>query len=849
MDLFLKRRIVLLILLLSTLLIATFLRWWNLTEFPPCVAGDEAQNGLDALRLIAAPKLTVFLPANTGREALFYYFLMSSIAILGPTAFALRIWPTIVGILVVALSYRWVRSLLSGSGRTIWIALLAAVFMATSLWGLYMSRMGLRAIFLLPFMLATYHFFWTGYSRSESRWFVLSGLFLGLSTYTYLSSRLIPLTLVLFVGCLSIFYRKRETNRLRLAWSGLVITALVSGVVFVPLGWYFFNHPDAFLLRSSQVSLWESYQVNHAHTGESFTHFVLTSWGDNLRWFVNLSTPWIQNQGLPVILYLLPFFFWIGLIRAAYLARRHPGYTFLLISFFVGILPILFSPPTLLRVILAFPATYALLAIGVYYPLEYLSGKIKKLDLPIHVAVIAGVLLIATISSSGFFRFGRWVGLPPLPTFYDHAFDVAAKRIRSLVLTDRQSVLVPQAVYGFSAAYFLLQDDFASPLPVQDKTLLAPTETLSIFWPVDWARWFENKPPSFVLLSPGVKGDIGYVEKIGQWEQAKVVDFEHLVQAQQSLPETEVVLDGTGQPIGHILKVNRNQVIDKLREVPQNPVQFNFQNQIRLLGYDTWFLSPRDLDIGLFWQAQQYLEEDHHLVLQVVDRDGQIQGETVGVFRPSTAAWSPGQLIIDHQIIKLTDSLPQGIYILRIGLIKFNYTRQASLGQGEWLSASNLAGGVLPELLIPIGLIQVGDSPGFDRTLSINFDDKISLTGYRLDQGASPNTFQISLRWQALKPIEKDYTITIQLLDQTQNLIAQVDKPPLGGAYPTTAWSPGNQIPDIYDLQLPPGIPRGVYQLVVGVYDLQTLQRLPVSQTDNSIPKINLVILQQIVLN
>ena len=47
---------------------------------------------------------------------------------------------------------------------------------------------------------------------------------------------------------------------------------------------------------------------------------------------------------------------------------------------------------------------------------------------------------------------------------------------------------------------------------------------------------------------------------------------------------------------------------------------------------------------------------------------------------------------------------------------------------------------------------------------------------------------------------------------------------------------------DIFNLNLPESIPAGTYQLVVGVYDLQTLQRLPVI----SAPGTNLATLQEV---
>jgi len=180
-------------LMLLTLLVTTFFHIWQLPDFPPPMTGDEAKNGLEVLLLMAEPKLIAFAPANAGREAMFHCMLMLPLTIFGSTVFALRIIPTVAGILAVALSYRWARSLLPVSPSTPWIALLTAVIVATSLWATQLSRLGLRGILLLPCMLAAYHFFWLGYRRKRYKWFVFSGIFLGLALHTYTASRALPL--------------------------------------------------------------------------------------------------------------------------------------------------------------------------------------------------------------------------------------------------------------------------------------------------------------------------------------------------------------------------------------------------------------------------------------------------------------------------------------------------------------------------------------------------------------------------------------------------------------------------------------------------------------------------------
>ena len=73
---------------------------------------------------------------------------------------------------------------------------------------------------------------------------------------------------------------------------------------------------------------------------------------------------------------------------------------------------------------------------------------------------------------------------------------------------------------------------------------------------------------------------------------------------------------------------------------------------------------------------------------------------------------------------------------------------------------------------------------------------------------------------------EEDYTIFVHLLNGNGERVAGVDAPPRGGEYPTGLWEAGEVITDVRSLPLD-GLSPGRYQLVVGMYAPDTLQRLP----------------------
>lgn len=69
--------------------------------------------------------------------------------------------------------------------------------------------------------------------------------------------------------------------------------------------------------------------------------------------------------------------------------------------------------------------------------------------------------------------------------------------------------------------------------------------------------------------------------------------------------------------------------------------------------------------------------------------------------------------------------------------------------------------------------------------------------------------------------------------------MAQRDGQPLDGAYPTSQWRPGETIIDPIILPLPADLPAGTYTLFMGMYRLDTLERLPINPDtsgENAIP-------------
>jgi hypothetical protein len=100
--------------------------------------------------------------------------------------------------------------------------------------------------------------------------------------------------------------------------------------------------------------------------------------------------------------------------------------------------------------------------------------------------------------------------------------------------------------------------------------------------------------------------------------------------------------------------------------------------------------------------------------------------------------------------------------------------------------------------------------------------DAVVLAGHdRWPHSPSPGELlQISLHWQALRPLTGKYHTFVHLVDAADKKIAQSDRQPGGVYYPTTLWRPGEQLRDDHTLTVPAGAPAGAYHLLVGMYTL-----------------------------
>jgi hypothetical protein len=81
--------------------------------------------------------------------------------------------------------------------------------------------------------------------------------------------------------------------------------------------------------------------------------------------------------------------------------------------------------------------------------------------------------------------------------------------------------------------------------------------------------------------------------------------------------------------------------------------------------------------------------------------------------------------------------------------------------------------------------------------------------------------------WTSDGQVEHSYKAFWHLLSADRELLAQRDDLPLGGSRPTPSWQPGEVIEDRYKIDLGRDAEPGHYELSLGMYDAETMERLP----------------------
>ncbi len=277
------------------------------------------------------------------------------------------------------------------------------------------------------------------------------------------------------------------------------------------------------------------------------------------------------------------------------------------------------------------------------------------------------------------------------------------------------------------------------------------------------------------------------------------------------------------------------------------PLDVVFDGNLRLVGWRTlpewpaptlgWSHYLRSYVAELFWQVNAPTSIDYNVYLAYVDDGERYAGidRAIGAvsFRPTpTSVWQPGEVYGEIMGFRLPFDIPPG----RSGDIRLGVYRV------EDQRVVNVRATSLPDMPEAITLQRLAV---FDLNLPVTvpeertptelvFGDMLALRGYTLPDSARPGeAVTISFSWEGVADVPGDYTLFLHVVDEADQLAAQLDRPPLDNALGTANWPPNYPIHDEMTLTMPQT--AGVYRVYMGLYDALTGERLGVAAPDNRV--------------
>jgi 4-amino-4-deoxy-L-arabinose transferase-like glycosyltransferase len=816
---------------IAVFLIAFALRVVAIDQIPPGLSHDEAYNGVTAMQVLEGPPYPIFFEINKGIEPLIIYLEALAFSAFGIGPVPMRLVNILCGMLTVALVYPLTLRLFNRR-----VALLAMAGLAVSFWAVFTSRLALRAVTLPPLLMLTLYFLWRGVSSQRSVgslppfvsnllsstfyplssifFFALSGLALGATMYTYLSSRFVPLLILAVFGYQLL--RRQVTKR---HWLGLMLLMVIWAVVFAPLANYFWQHSASFTERSNQVST-IPYALN-GDFGPLLRHTLRTL---GMFTFHGDETDRYNLDGRPVFDWLNGLFLYLGLILALPRLRRPadlagPAALLLLWLFFM-LLPgfITDDSPHFLRTIGAMPAAYILWALGLDWASqrisraawrraneqeakrrgneeansEWANGRMQReqitqpateRSLPWGRFTLYASSFILLLLLTGYDYFIRWATAPEAR--YIYGADIA--EVARYVKANRNEGLV-----AISAEYYRDLDPFRF--------------SLQSYGQPPFAIWFDGRQ-SLAFPPPESGLSLRYIFPL-------------------SAPPAEAwqpFLQPSPAESGQEYTLYRLRNAVELRQAQlaafaaPNNLGVNINNDLILSAYQVLgsVVSGGKFQVLLGWQALRALPPaaDYTFLVQLQDKQGHLWAEADGNGYPPSD-WQPGVQGLQLLVLRLPGDLPPRAYHLTAQVVDRHSGQALPTTTGETVITLGALAGQLaktPRVIDPAKLPHPtsalpGEGPGQEIALR-GYDVKNSI----VHPGAA---LALTLHWQVLQPPQEDYHLDFFLVNDQMGIVYRWPLfEPINGEWPTRQWPADYWVQDRLDLPVGDDAPRGQFAL------------------------------------
>ncbi len=594
----------------AVLLLAAAMRLFMLHDIPPGLAQDEVLNA-DVASFIRGGAHALFFREGYGHEPLYHYWQVPFQVLLGDNVLSIRLPAVVIGLLLIALSMRWIKREFGGIS-----AVITGIFLAVSWWPIVFSRIGLRPI-SEPLMLLLFAWFWP-----KRPW--LAGLFLGLSLYTYTGARVVfAIPAVLFVYAL-ITRKPRNPLRNVLARQNLIALAMAL-LMFVPL-WLTLRADPTLQQRVDQLDV----MVEALSAGNptplldtTLATLGVFSFTGDPRWTYALP----HN---PLFDPISAVFFYAGLALAIW-RWRQPRYALVLVWLAVGLLPSAITPdaPSLGRMIGALPVVYLMPALSLTAIWQWAQRRREQTR---WLPAVVGVLLVVLLA---------WNGVRTVRDGFVTWANSAETREKY------QSVLLDMARYWDANPHqpLVMATGFYRPITVDSLR-----RDLGRALPARWVQTGDDVVGAIVY--PAESDALLYVpEQVSPrgwlWDSAEI-------DAQMPIYRSDAPTTFAVYPLGDAPTL----------EVASDTL---FGGQIRLGGYE---ILPREsgqpLQLVTLWELEGALPEDLSIFVHLVAPDGSIVAQHDGFDAAPSTLQTGDKVLQAHELDLASAEIDDAI--LQLGL-------------------------------------------------------------------------------------------------------------------------------------------------------------------------------------
>lgn len=344
-----------LLLTVGLLVGAYLLRGTGTAQIPTTLSGDEGSVGLTAVQFLDGRANN---PLTVGWFSFpsFYFALTSlSVALFGNTAEALRIPSALAGAFGVVGVYWLARALFDRP-----TAALAAAYLLASHYHIHFSRIGLNNIFDGLFATVGMAGLWHGWKTGRRVSFVVAGIALGIGQYFYVAVRVVP---VLFLIWAVVAFLTRRTQ-FKQRFPDLALSAFIALMIFLPLGLFFWSHPEEFSAPINRVTIFQGWLENEiAVTELPASQIIREQMVKAALGFTQLPLRLLYDPGVPLLLGSAGALFLVGVFIALWQIGLRTLFILLPLISVVFLSGFSQDPPASQRYIVAMPLVAILLAL------------------------------------------------------------------------------------------------------------------------------------------------------------------------------------------------------------------------------------------------------------------------------------------------------------------------------------------------------------------------------------------------------------------------------------------------------------------------------------------------------